>query len=58
MTLSDLSKVPALPQDQGSLDDQMALLIAAANKLGLYDASGWVYGMYYSPNASRRLAQR
>ncbi len=35
----DLSKLPALPQSQASLADQMADLIRVANRLGLYDAA-------------------
>ena len=35
----DLSKLPAWPQSQASLADQMADLIRVANRLGLYDAA-------------------
>jgi hypothetical protein len=41
----DLSKLPALPQSQASLADQMAELIQVANRLGLYDASDAVRQM-------------
>lgn len=30
------------PQTQVSLDDQLRVLIDAANKLGLYDARDWI----------------
>lgn len=39
MNLIDLSKLPAWPQSQASLADQMADLIRVANRLGLYDAA-------------------
>ncbi len=41
----DLSKLPAWPQSQASLADQMADLIRVANRLGLYDAADAVRQM-------------
>ena len=35
----DLQKLPAFPQSQQSLSRQIAILIAVANRLGLYDAA-------------------
>jgi hypothetical protein len=41
----DLSKLPAWPQSQEPLADQMAGLISVANRLGLYDAADAVKQM-------------
>ncbi len=41
----DLNKLPAWPQSQASLADQMADLIRVANRLGLYDAADAVRQM-------------
>ena len=35
----DLQKIPAFPQSQESLSRQIAILVAVANRLGLYDAA-------------------
>ena len=41
----DLSKLPAWPQSQEPLADQMANLISVANRLGLFDAADAVQQM-------------
>ena len=41
----DLSKLPAWPQSQEPLADQMADLISVANRLGLHDAADAVKQM-------------
>jgi hypothetical protein len=38
----DLAKVPTLRQRQDSLTDQMKTVVAAAERLGCYDAADWL----------------
>jgi hypothetical protein len=37
--MNDLHQLPAWPQSQKSLSEQMAMLVQIANRLGLYDAA-------------------
>lgn len=36
------ARIPQQPQAQYSLDEQLATLVIAANKLGLYDAADYI----------------
>lgn len=40
--LEDLKSIPAFPQSQRALDQQLADLRAVANRLGLYDAADYL----------------
>lgn len=45
-------QIPRQPQRQYATDDQMRILIAAANRLGLYDAADRIKNQLDEPTAA------